>query len=264
MDNFSIITVCYNSSETIAKTIESILSQDYKHPFEYIIIDGNSSDTTLAIINSYKLKFQNSQIRLKVISENDSGIYDAINKGITLSTGDIIGILNSDDWYDPSALSTVSSQLSKVSQDEFIIGGNVNIYTKSYRFVRIAKPLFPVEKKIYSYMSIVHPATFISKLTYERLGNYALNYSICSDYECMARFIHNKVPFIYMDIQLSNMRLGGASDYGENTKKIYHQIYSIQRMYKPFSIYNFFLYRYRLIMASASKIKRKFIPSKYV
>ena len=110
MPLFSIITVSYNSQQTITKTIDSVLNQTCKD-FEYIIIDGNSSDNTISIIKSYEKKFGN---KLRWISEKDKGIYDAMNKGITLSMGDFIWLVNSDDWLEIDALNQVSKKISEI------------------------------------------------------------------------------------------------------------------------------------------------------
>ena len=99
----TVVTVCYNSSATIKKTIESVLNQSIP-PYEHIFIDGDSKDNTLAIINEYRVAYAYKGIDLKVISERDSGIYDAMNKGIHAAEGDMIGILNSDDYYEKDAL----------------------------------------------------------------------------------------------------------------------------------------------------------------
>lgn len=104
---FSIITVAYNSDKTIAKTIQSVLAQTYP-PYEYFVIDGASSDRTVQIANSFKNKFQEKKVRYSVISEPDSGMYDALNKGVQLASGTLIGQINSDDWYESDALESMA------------------------------------------------------------------------------------------------------------------------------------------------------------
>ena len=106
----SIITISYNSQKTIHSTLESILKQTYTN-IEYLIIDGNSTDSTIAIIDTYLTEFHRNGIQVKVISEKDKGIADAWNKGLKMATGDIIGILNSDDWYDENAVSIAAHSL---------------------------------------------------------------------------------------------------------------------------------------------------------
>lgn len=104
-DNYkvSIITACYNSEKTIERTLKSVLAQTYSN-YEYIIIDGMSTDDTLKIIDAYRNAFGS---KLKVVSERDSGIYNAMNKGIKMASGELVGIINSDDWYEPDALQTI-------------------------------------------------------------------------------------------------------------------------------------------------------------
>jgi len=119
----SIITVCFNSENTIKDTIESVLNQTYKN-IEYLIIDGKSSDETLNIIKSFEEKFNNSKITFKWISEADKGIYDAMNKGLKMANGELIGILNSDDWYE---LETVKIIVEKNQGLNFsVISGKKN------------------------------------------------------------------------------------------------------------------------------------------
>ena len=119
----SIITATYNSQETIRDTIESVINQKYNN-IEYIIIDGASTDSTLDLIRSYEENFKKALIDFRYISEPDNGIYDAMNKGIRMATGEWIGILNSDDWYNDSAV----SELVKIQvKNEFsIISANMN------------------------------------------------------------------------------------------------------------------------------------------
>ena len=116
---FSIITVCYNSEKTIRRTIESVLNQTCQD-YEYIIVDGKSTDKTLDIVKEYEARFAD---KLKYISEPDTGIYNAMNKGIALSDGSIIGIVNSDDWLQPDALEIVKGYADKMDDTHFIISG---------------------------------------------------------------------------------------------------------------------------------------------
>ena len=101
---FSIVTPTFNSAKTIFTTVDSVLNQSFNGRYEHIIIDGGSTDNTLQIIESKRTEYEAKGIRLKVISEKDNGIYDAMNKGIRLARGEIVGIINSDDWYEKDAL----------------------------------------------------------------------------------------------------------------------------------------------------------------
>ena len=113
---FSIITVCYNSEKTLSRTIESVLNQTYT-PYEYIIIDGLSNDKTLEVANRYKNDFKARGVKYSVISEKDNGMYDALNKGCRISHGDLIGQINSDDWYEPNALFEMNNLFKETKFD---------------------------------------------------------------------------------------------------------------------------------------------------
>lgn len=195
----SIITVCYNSSETIRKTIESVINQTYKN-IEYIIIDGNSDDGTQDIIRSYK-----NQIAFWS-SESDSGIYDAMNKGIRAATGEIIGIINSDDWYSQETVEKIIASF-KDSDAEVIYGDILQVYPDNQL---IQSKLENLDNLIYK-MVIAHPAVFVKKEVYNRLGVFNLKYKIAADYELMRRFYKAGVKFKYMNTKLAYFRIGGAS-----------------------------------------------------
>ena len=152
----SIITVCFNSEATIARTIESLASQNYRD-FEYVIVDGLSSDKTVEIANGYKSIFEKMGVPFTVISERDKGIYDAMNKGIALARGEIIGMINSDDWYEPDALKTVAERYASGGFDMFYADLNVvkpsgKVYVKRSKITA-----FPTSRHWN------HPTTFIAK-----------------------------------------------------------------------------------------------------
>lgn len=204
----SIITVCYNSAATIEDTITSVLSQDYKN-IEYIVIDGGSSDATLDIINKYR-----EQISI-VISEPDKGIYDAMNKGIKNATGNIVGILNSDDFYETKDV--ISEIVNNFDIDTDIVFGNL-IFVKPENIKKITRfyslPHFKAWKLRFGWMP-PHPATFIKKSVYDKYGLYKINYKISADYEVFVRFLLvNKVNFKHINKILVRMRDGGVSTSG--------------------------------------------------
>ncbi len=204
----SIITVCYNSAATIEDTITSVLSQDYKN-IEYIVIDGGSSDATLDIINKYR-----EQISI-VISEPDKGIYDAMNKGIKNATGDIVGILNSDDFYETQDVITEVVDNFDVGTD--MVFGDL-IFVKPENIKKITRfyslPHFKAWKLRFGWMP-PHPATFIKKSVYDKYGLYKINYKISADYEVFVRFLLvNKVNFKHINKILVRMRDGGVSTSG--------------------------------------------------
>lgn len=195
----SIITVCLNSEKTIEQTIQSVLSQDYDD-LEYIIVDGKSTDRTLEIIDKYKESIST------VISEADTGIYDAMNKGISLATGEIIGIINSDDWYEKKIFKYIRNYFSESNAD--VIYGRMNLIDENGN----VKVLIPTDiKKIRYEMEIPHSTVFVKKNIYEKYGAFSLKYQIASDYEMILRFYIKGVRFAYLDKVLANFRLGGIS-----------------------------------------------------
>jgi glycosyltransferase involved in cell wall biosynthesis len=210
----SIITVCYNSEKTIRDTIESVLSQDYQW-IEYIIIDGGSSDNTLNIIREYRVKIA------KIFSEPDDGIYDAMNKGLRFSSGDIVGILNSDDYYENSSvISDVVHHFGSNPNVGLIFGDVVFVdpvdtdnITRFY-----GSKAFRSWKLRFGWMP-PHPATFIKKTSYEKVGNYAVDYKISADYELFVRMLMvHKLNFSRINQVLVRMRAGGVSTSGFKSK----------------------------------------------
>ena len=176
----SIVTTCYNSEKTIEKTIKSVLNQTYKN-IEYIIIDGKSTDDTLNIIKKYEPDFEG---RIRVISEKDSGIYDAMNKGIALASGELVGIVNSDDYYEQDAVENVVKNFG------------IEKYQIIYGLLRCIKNGEEVSVVLYNHnflhqQMIPHPTCFITKKAYEDLGMYDCKYKSCADYELMLRWEKN-------------------------------------------------------------------------
>jgi len=202
----SIITVCYNSVSTIEQAFNSVFSQDY-HDVELIVVDGASTDGTLNIIEKYK-----DQIG-SYISEPDEGIYDAMNKGIGLATGDIIGILNSDDFFSSnSILSQVAAALEDISIDA--VYGDVAIVSpkNTKKVVRyFSSEAFRPEGFAYGYMP-AHPTFYTRKKHYKRQGGFKTNYHIAADYELLIRFlVTDKLKTKYLKLNMVTMRLGGRT-----------------------------------------------------
>ena len=206
----SIITVCFNSSATIRDTIESVLAQDY-HDIEYIIVDGGSKDSTMYIVNEYR-----DQIAT-IVSEPDKGIYDAMNKGIRLATGDVVGILNSDDFYESTdVLTAVAGKFIQEPDADLIFGDLVFVnptnLTKITRFYSLHG--YSAWKLRFGWMP-PHPATFIRKAVYDKYGLYKMDFKIAADYELFVRLLLvNNLRFLKMDKILVRMRSGGASTSG--------------------------------------------------
>ena len=205
----SIITVVWNNNETIKDAIDSVLNQTYKD-IEYIIIDGVSTDGTVDTIKSYGTKIT------KFISEHDKGLYDAMNKGIALATGDVVGILNSDDFYIDKF---VIEKVVKIFQEKEVdcmfadlVFINSNDVEKTVRYYDSSK--FHPSKFAYGWMP-AHPTFFVRREFYEKYGVYKTDYQIASDYELLTRFLSKyKISYIYLNQPLIKMRIGGISTRG--------------------------------------------------
>lgn len=196
----SVITVALNAERTVARTIESVLCQSYSK-LEYILVDGGSTDGTVAIAKEYESKFRG---RMRLVSEKDKGIYDAMNKGIGMARGTIVGLINSDDWYEPDAIETIATAYQ---------GHGDAVY---YGILRVVENGKEVMLKLNNYQFlhrevVGHPAYFLAKTIYQEHGLYSLDYEIAADFELMMRLIRRKVPFIQIDKVLANFSQGGQS-----------------------------------------------------
>ncbi len=245
----SIITVCWNSEATIEKTIKSVESQDYPK-LEYIIVDGRSKDNTLNIIKQYP------NVVSKWISEPDKGLYDAMNKGIDMATGDYIGIVNADDtFYDENTISKVVSFL-KANNVEASIGDIVQ-HREDGQIVRrySAKNWSPEKLKI-GFMP-AHPAIFFRKELFNTLGNYSLDFKIAADYELIIRyFLKQQISWKYSGITTHKMLMGGVSSSGYRSyKKVSEEIIKALRMNEiPFQAWRI---KSRIIWKIFGFLKRK-------
>lgn len=203
----SIITVCFNSAETVEDTIRSILSQDYKD-IEHIIIDGGSTDRTLDILTRYRSRIS------KCISEPDDGIYAAMNKGIHVAQGHIIGFLNADDVYaNEMVISEVAALLSTNNSDA-VYGDLVYVDPKDIgKVVRYWQAGQYRKKAFYHGWVPPHPTFFCRKCLFERYGSFNTKYRIAADFELMLRFIENyQVNVAYLPKTLVRMRGGGKAN----------------------------------------------------
>lgn len=193
----SVVTVVLNGELHIEETILSVINQSYES-VEYIIIDGGSSDATLDIIRKHE-----NQIDYWV-SEDDDGIADAFNKGISLCSGEIIGIINADDWYELGAIEKVVSCNNKSA----VFCGNVQYWNKYEKDYIFSTNIHGLSKE----MTVNHPAVFISRSIYKMHGVFDSKYLYAMDYEILLRFYKNGADFVAIDYVLSNMRLSGVSD----------------------------------------------------
>jgi glycosyltransferase involved in cell wall biosynthesis len=204
----SIITVVYNNRDTIANAIDSVLSQTYNN-IEYIIVDGKSTDGTLEIINQYSSNINT------IVSEKDDGIYDAMNKGLKLATGDVIGILNSDDIYANNNILNEVIIHFKNDHDLDILYGDL-VYVKNDNINKIVRTW---TSKAYSSNFFEnggvppHPSLFVSSRVYHKAGYFNLKYRLAADYEFMLRiFKQFNFKIKYLPLVLVNMRLGGTTN----------------------------------------------------
>ncbi|MGE0561167.1 MAG: glycosyltransferase family 2 protein [Flavobacteriales bacterium] len=198
----SIITVVYNGEMFIEQTIKSVLNQTYSK-IEYIIVDGASSDGTLDIVKKYQ-----SQIA-RLISEKDAGIYNAMNKGLALATGEIIAILNADDYYYPETIQQVVSHFNETNTD-VVYGDLTKLRTiNGTEFYKDIKPDISLMEKT---MPIFHPSTFIKKHVYDAVGGFNEVYKLSSDYDFIYRVYKAGFKFSYLPKTLAVFRIGGASN----------------------------------------------------
>jgi len=205
----SIITVAFNSAKTIRDTIESVLAQTYTQ-IEYIIVDGKSNDGTVEIIKEYEPKFNG---RLSWVSEKDNGLYDAMNKGIQMATGEIVGIINSDDFYHRNdAIETIAKafeddELQATFADvRYVRPENLNKTIRYYSSKNFAPWRFR-----FGFMP-AHPTFFTYKKYYDEFGYYRIDYKIAADYELLIRFLYTqKLNYKYLHIDMLKMRVGGIS-----------------------------------------------------
>lgn len=202
----SIITACYNSSATIGDTLKSVTEQDYKN-IEHIIVDGASTDDTLQIVKQFPHV-------AKVVSEKDDGIYDAMNKGISLATGEVIGILNSDDVYTSnSAVSKVMKAFEAKDAEavyadlQYVKFDNLNKITRTWHSGEFSK------RKFYFGWMPPHPTFFVRKHVYQKIGNFNCALKSAADYEFMLRvLLKNDFKPYYIPEVLVKMRAGGMSN----------------------------------------------------
>lgn len=209
---FSIITVCFNSATTIERTIKSILNQNFLD-YEYIIVDGGSSDTTIDIIKEYEPHFQG---RLKWKSEPDKGIYDAMNKGVKRANGIIIGIVNSDDWLDANALSWVYSKFLENDKDEdCLYCGGISYHKNGIqREWMVNLNSFYKQTHLYVMSGIRHPATFVPAKIYKKVGLFNDKMKLSADQDFILRCFYTGIKFVEINKVLSNMAAGGLSTSG--------------------------------------------------
>ncbi len=228
---FSIITVCYNSEKTIERTLKSILNQSV-NDYEYLIIDGASTDGTLDIVKKYEPEFGG---RLKLFSEKDEGIYDAMNKGIAKAEGTLIGMVNSDDYYEPDALENMQKKFEQLPESD-------RKHTVLYGMQRRLRNGEEIEiefvnDRILGEGMICHPTCFITKALYSDFGAYDTLYKSAADLDFLVKLKKTTdTHFVPVYNIISNFELGGMSASGRGAReaarvRYKYGVYSKTRMY---------------------------------
>lgn len=228
----SVITVSYNAEKYIEKTIQSVIRQNYS-PLEYIIIDGNSTDGTCDMINQY------SSFVTKWISEPDRGIYDAMNKGISLSTGEIICFLNCGDWFEDYALEKVDS-FFRDNPNIDMMGGNTHIWDGDIHVRDNLSEEKIDDKSAWANLPATHQSIFYRKECFDRVGNFDTDYPVTADNNWNNRAFFAGITYKKYDEFLSNYLLGGVSsddilialEKRKSAKRVLEKLYSDHRITK--------------------------------
>lgn len=254
----SVITATFNSGRTVRDTIESVLGQTY-NDIEYIVVDGKSHDNTMEIVRGYEPRFGG---RLRWVSEPDKGIYDAMNKGLTMAKGDVVGILNSDDFYTST---DVLEQVAKAMADErvdavygdvhYVDANNLGKYVRYY-----SSHLFHRSWMRFGFMP-AHPSFYCRSKVYEQFGTFDLSYKVAADFENLLRliFVH-RIRTRYIPKDFVTMRTGGASSSGlRSHRQIMHDHLRALRQNGVYSNL-FFLcirYPYKIFEIALTRLNRK-------
>ena len=209
----SIITVCYNSAATFEKTILSVAGQTYSD-IEYIIVDGDSKDETVALIKKHEDKIT------KWISEPDQGLYDAMNKGIALATGDIVGILNSDDTFYANTVIAEIAAFHAANTIEASVGTIVQ-HKENGKIIRNYSSKYWTPEKLKIGFMPPHPSLFFKRELFQKYGNYELGFTIGADYELITRFfLKHGISWKYSNVTTTAMLVGGLSSSGSGSYRL--------------------------------------------
>lgn len=255
---FSIATPCWNSVDTIERTITSILVQDFKD-YEYIIVDGGSTDGSLDIIKKYEPLFEG---RMSWSSERDNGLYDAFNKGVERSHGIYCWNVNADDFLEPDALSNLYGFIKngKWEIDLPIISGVMNFVSRDgVKIFSQMKSNPDYMKRCYKsdHIGVPHPATIVPKTIYEKYGTFDTYYKICGDADWFHRVYGAGVKFAFAEFVITNMADGGVSNAFSYSKSYRDRKYYLKKFYP-----NLFEQYVRLVLWTLSFYKQK-IENKY-
>ncbi|MDQ7947343.1 MAG: glycosyltransferase family 2 protein [Pedobacter sp.] len=228
----SVITVVYNAENYIKDCIESVVAQTYP-AIEYIVVDGGSTDRTISIIGNYVQNIAH------FVSEKDQGMYDALNKGMALATGDVIGILNADDMLAaPNVIEKIAQAFSRTQADA--IYGNLNYVNVDppYKIIRkwVSTPYTP--RGIVMGWMPAHPTLYVKSEIFKKFGNYSLLYGTAADYELILRFLFkHRIRAMYLNELIVNMRVGGMSNanYKQRYRAFLNDLKAIKTNGIPFA-----------------------------
>lgn len=209
----SVVTVCYNSANTIEDTIKSVYNQEF-HDYEYIVVDGGSSDNTLEILKRYEGLFEG---KMKWISERDNGIYDAMNKGIRMASGSVVGVLNSDDFFHRTDILGIISDTFEKNPGVEALYGDVKFVSPNdtHKTIRYYSSKRWKPWKFRFAVMPAHPSFYTYKRNFDKYGYYKCDYQISADFDLLLRHLYiHKVPAIYIPVDFVTMRMGGKSTAG--------------------------------------------------
>lgn len=249
---FTIITVCFNSAKTIERTIQSVLAQTYTN-YEYIVVDGLSKDKTINIVQQYEPLFEG---KMRWISENDTGIYNAMNKGIRMATGDVIGIVNSDDWLEINALQIISEYYihSDPMYDTVFCGGILFHYEDGESLqIPANKDKFEKSVRHYQVVGVNHPAMFVPLSIYEMVGLFDERFKISADTDFILRCYYQNVSFSFSSCIITNMSDGGVS----NSQQFIRQLLREKRIIiGRFTTSSLYIHSYLMFLGFKLALKR--------
>jgi glycosyltransferase involved in cell wall biosynthesis len=249
----SIITVCYNSAQTIERTIQSVESQTYRN-IQYIVVDGGSNDNTIEIINKHR------RVISDFVSEPDRGLYDAMNKGIKIATGDLIGILNSDDTFFSANTISEIVKFHELNDIDASVG-NIVQCNKKGNIIRFYTSKNWVPDKLKIGFMPPHPSIFFKRELFSLYGIYNLGFTIGADYELITRyFLKYKISWKYSGITTTSMLLGGKSSSGFSSYKIITKEISMALLYNSVQ-HSFFNLKLRFIWKIVGYFKAKQVKS---
>ncbi|MFD2288806.1 glycosyltransferase [Pedobacter petrophilus] len=242
----SIITVVYNGEAYLKECIESVINQSYQN-MEYIIVDGDSTDGTLSIIEEYQTHVH------QLISEPDQGLYDAINKGIAMASGEIVGILNADDMLaDQNVIEQIAKSFVQDSSIDAVYGDLNYIHPINHKILRAWKSKQAGKKEIARGWMPAHPTLYIRKQLFGKYGNYALNLGTAADYDLILRYFYqHQLKAYYIPFLMVNMRMGGVSN-----KNFSSLMRAFQNDYKALKMNNIPYAFSVLLRKKLSKIKQ--------